>query len=496
MKKLFRSCLSLIVPALFVGSPLFAQQGPQLQWVKTYQSPYLDEGMKCAVDSAGYLYVVGIVSPSSSMTTFNWITLKYNAATGDTVWTRIYTPPVNGTYNLAMGCAVDNTGNLFVAGGRSGTSGPGLFVIKYNSGTGDTIWTRPLSVAGTGTMATDCRLDGSSLYLTGIIGSTGANNDYFTIKCSASTGDTTWTRRYDGPSNGRDEAYGCAPDGSGNLYVMGYSFNGSSFNLATVKYNSNGDTLWTRRSVDTLDTITNVNGGCACDNAGNCYVAGMLGIQKASGKRYGELIKYGPSGDALWVKRFAVSTNYDSFMSCAVDTSGNVYATGTSYGTSDDGLAVRYNATTGDTIGTYRYDGSMNLGDYLIGCTVDRNDNLYAVGMTNSFTAADIVVMKLHAPAAGVLKNPARANAPALLRVSCNPGNPLAVIRYRLSSSSHVTMKISDQLGRQRAVLVDGTVSAGDHQVAWNMAKFPAGVYVCRLTSDKFDMTEKIILEK
>ena len=48
-----------------------------------------------------------------------------------------------------------------------------------------------------------------------------------------------WTNRYNGPVNNADEAYAVAVDGSGNVYVTGVSWNGSSDNdYVTIKYSS------------------------------------------------------------------------------------------------------------------------------------------------------------------------------------------------------------------------------------------------------------------
>ena len=49
-------------------------------------------------------------------------------------------------------------------------------------------------------------------------------------------------------AGGNDQGNDIAVDGNGNVYVAGTS-DGSNFasDYLTIKYNSNGDTLWTRR---------------------------------------------------------------------------------------------------------------------------------------------------------------------------------------------------------------------------------------------------------
>jgi hypothetical protein len=70
-----------------------------------------------------------------------------------------------------------------------------------------------------------------------VVGSTDDNisgKDFLIIKYSGA-GVPLWTNRYDGPSSLDDYAAGVAVDGSGNVFVTGYSAGGStSFDYATL----------------------------------------------------------------------------------------------------------------------------------------------------------------------------------------------------------------------------------------------------------------------
>ena len=78
--------------------------------------------------------------------------------------------------------------------------------------------------------------------------------------------------RYNGPGNADDHAAAIAVDDSGDVYVTGSSnLPGTSYDYATVKYNSSGTQQWVTRYNGP------VNGGdygnaIAVDSSGNVYV--------------------------------------------------------------------------------------------------------------------------------------------------------------------------------------------------------------------------------
>jgi hypothetical protein len=73
------------------------------------------------------------------------------------------------------------------------------------------------------------------VYVTGYSIGSGSSYDYATIKYLAN-GDTAWVRRYNGPGNNEDRPTALAVDDSGNVYVTGYTWSGTSNDYATVKY--------------------------------------------------------------------------------------------------------------------------------------------------------------------------------------------------------------------------------------------------------------------
>src|SRR5205085_9586613 len=108
------------------------------------------------------------------------------------LWTNRDHGPLNGT-DTARAMAADGSGNVFVTGSSQGPTG---------------------------------------------------DYDYVTIAYSGA-GAPLWTNRYGALGNNYDRAAAVAVDGSGNVFVTGYSQSGFNYEYATTKYSGAGVPLWT-----------------------------------------------------------------------------------------------------------------------------------------------------------------------------------------------------------------------------------------------------------
>ncbi|MEK6552486.1 MAG: T9SS type A sorting domain-containing protein, partial [Bacteroidota bacterium] len=79
-----------------------------------------------------------------------------------------------------------------------------------------------------------------------------------------------------------------------------------------------------------------------------------------------------------------------------------------------------------------------------------------------------------------------------------NPFNPSTTIRYLLSVSSQVILKIYDLLGSEVATLVNEFQVAGIHNLTFNIHNYslPSGVYFYQLSAGGNIQTKKMILIK
>ncbi len=83
-----------------------------------------------------------------------------------------------------------------------------------------------------------------------------------------------------------------------------------------------------------------------------------------------------------------------------------------------------------------------------------------------------------------------------------NPFNPETKINFQIPSTSDVTLKIYDLLGREVVTLVSERMNPGTYSASWNATGFASGVYLYRMragypsTSPRtwFVKTRKLVL--
>lgn len=357
---------------------IFAQ-GVFEEWVARYNGTGngLDEPAALAVDNGGNVIVAG--GSQGSGTGWNYATVKYTAS-GTLLWARTYNGSGNGT-DLAKALVIDQDGNVYVTGfSTGGNTLTDYTTIKYDPN-GNQLWVRGYNGAANGDdQAVALILDSyGNLYVTGQSQGTGNGSNHVTIKYDLK-GNQLWVKEYNGPRNSRDETVGIAADPGGNLYVAGRSWSGISWDCATVKYSNTGDTIWTRRyrTLVDADQITNL----ATDRVGNLYLAGQSWRWGAGTAYDFAVFKYDPYGNLLWSKYYdGPGHDHDLVFAAGVDGSGNLYETGPSWGqlTSYDYATVKYDPN-GNLLWARRYSGTRGGGDFSTSIAIDSSGNVYVSG--------------------------------------------------------------------------------------------------------------------
>ncbi len=75
-----------------------------------------------------------------------------------------------------------------------------------------------------------------------------------------------------------------------------------------------------------------------------------------------------------------------------------------------------------------------------------------------------------------------------------NPFNPSTTIRFSLSRTEHVTLKVFSILGNEVATLVDGEMTDGEHSVVFDAKELPSGVYFYQLKTSNFVQRRKMVM--
>jgi len=77
-----------------------------------------------------------------------------------------------------------------------------------------------------------------------------------------------------------------------------------------------------------------------------------------------------------------------------------------------------------------------------------------------------------------------------------NPFNPSTSITYTLAARSTMKLEVFDMLGRKIETLMDGVIDAGSHNVKFDRANLPSGVYTVELSAGGLKLGMKMSLEK
>ncbi|MEG4080482.1 SBBP repeat-containing protein [Microcoleus sp. Pol8_D6] len=201
-----------------------------------------------------------------------------------------------------------------------------------------------------------------------------------------------WLKQFGTPNDDRFQS--AALDSAGNVYLTGSTFDplsgtNPSTNAWVAKYDSSGSQLWLKQ----LGGSNNYPSEVTVNSGGNIYLTGSTAAASPLGSfdKYDAWVaKYDGTGSQLWLKQFALG-NFDDFPSdLAVDTAGNVYLTGTSgYTTSGAGGGPK-------SAWVAKYDDSGNqlwlknvnsdTHDISDGIKVDSSGNVYLTGTNYNFS--------------------------------------------------------------------------------------------------------------
>ncbi len=408
-------CALMIATVLVVEVPKDVSAQVTEEWVARYNGPInsTDSAIDLVIGPSGNIYVTGTSWVDEKSTDYN--TIAYDPD-GNLIWSTRY----DGCVAHAM--TIDSSENVFVTGlNYSSATHFDIATVSYDSSGNErwvAIYNGPANYSDRAWAITTDYL--GHIYIAGESSDIGKGDNYVTIKYDP-LGNELWVARYNGSETSTSHrAFAIAVDCSGNVYVSGEGWYGS-WGGAVIKYDPFGKEMWVRTyyvggvgggqglALDPFgnvyvsagsntikyDTDGNVmwsaeyNGtgsgwllgkAMAVDSLGNVYVSGY-------GKGLGAhqdyvTVKYDQNGDELWWASYnGPGNDQDRAYVMALDSSGNVYVAGESYGsgTKHDYATIKYDSS-GNELWVARYNGPGNRYDSIQGIALDSIGNIYVTG--------------------------------------------------------------------------------------------------------------------
>lgn len=215
-------------------------------------------------------------------------------------WTNSYDGGL-GADDVLVSAAVDQAGNLIMAGNAAGTNGVDVLTMKC-APDGSLLWmARYDSLHHRDDTLKQMAVDSHGhpcLCLQSM--TTNGDSDIILLKYDPS-GPLLWEYRYNGTGFSNDVPAGFDLDASDDLYVGGTSVgtNGAGKNMITFKCSATGSNLWEYRFASPKDS--NQAGECfvndlACDSTGQVYQTGGYHFHSD----YAKSLKFSPEGAVLW----------------------------------------------------------------------------------------------------------------------------------------------------------------------------------------------------
>ena len=193
---------------------------------------------------------------------------------------------------------------------------------------------------------------------------------------------------------------------------------------------------------------------------------------------------------------FSSNTNYTYICSDSSGTTGDFCAMYSRRGTGDDSINVRRGTIGNMGTTNYKQNGMEITSTHPAVTAIYRDGgNLYSTfaywgnGPFGIYFDNENLVSDVRDLPGSVDDYTLEQNYP-------NPFNPNTTIRFSVPEKANVTLKIYNTIGQEVASLLNGEITAGNHEVDFNASALSSGVYFYRIQSSSFTSTKKMILIK
>lgn len=463
---------------------LVAAQGPDTLWTKVYGGIYDDISYRMDATSDGG-YIIAGETKSFGTNGDAWL-VKIDSR-GDTLWTRTF-----GDFYWDRFTDVQETNDGgYIATGVITTHAPDYDVLLVKvKANGDTGWIRTYgdSLLYDGGVAVRQTVDGGYIIAGGMYLATG-DKQYLLVRTD-SLGDTLWTKIFGGP--GYDFFNSVEQTSEGGYIATGKIDGGnvSSPNIYLAKFNSDGDTLWTK----SYGGIAEENSFVVQQTSDKGYI--ICGYTRSYGAGGADvyLIRTDSLGDTLWTKTYGGADDDYGGYTLHQATSGFVLTGWTrSFGSGGFDIWLLKTNSNGDTLWTKTYGGLSD--DYGRSVQPTPDGGYIIAGETNSFGAGryDLYLVRTKPDTLGIDESQHSRPRCLSFEVFPNPIKEECHVRYTLLQKSRINLSLYDVTGRLVKEIINENQDRGSYYKTVNMTALPQGVYFFRLNTQKYSDIKKII---
>ncbi len=460
-------------------------QTPDTLWSKIHDiTDDIDEG-KCVrqtIDS-GYI-ITGSCVPDGLISYIDVLLLKTDAS-GNIQWTKTYD---NDFFEEGLSVIQTSDGG-FIIGGRCLTGSypfiedpvSDAWILKTDTN-GDTLWTKTYGGSGNDYCTSIQQTLDFGYIITGTMNSEKCypcweiNENFepdsakvWLIKTDLN-GDILWTKTYQEKSHGN-----CVVQTSDGGYIItGCVFpdvQNNQCDVLLIKTDASGEVIWTKIiGGEDYDV-----GFCVRETSDGYVIAGQT---KPTGQPYNALlIKTDFSGEVIWSNTYGGGLSDAAF---AVDVSDEGYffsgsTNGTWWVSAMADMWVFKTDINGNLLWERIYD--IRLCDISFNGILSSDGGYVVTGMTSGGFGGDLWLAKIGKEPTGTEDKESNPNDYILHQNYPNPFNLITTIKYSISTNGYVQLKVFDLLGNEIKTLVYQIQEAGEYSINFNGEKLPRGIY-------------------